>query len=148
MAEFPVIVSFVNVNVPYLGKAKVFYGKPWGLAASADWSAAGEPNGINLGAAFGRSVCTAGDVNGDGFADLLVGSPKYGNSEWGKAYLYYGSGNTPNESVVYTSFGPEIYAQFGSAVAVGDYDQDGWADIVATSPLAAIRHQSATNTSC
>ncbi len=42
---------------------------------------------------FGRSVSSAGDVNGDGFSDVVVGQPSYGNgeAEEGAAYLFYGS---------------------------------------------------------
>ena len=39
---------------------------------------------------FGYSVATAGDVNGDGYADVIVGAYGY-NSYQGRAYLYLGS---------------------------------------------------------
>ncbi len=36
---------------------------------------------------------TAGDVDGDGFADLVVGSPRFGDDKlYGRAYLYRGNG--------------------------------------------------------
>ncbi len=42
---------------------------------------------------FGNSVSTAGDVNGDGYSDVIVGAPYYDNGEdnEGRAYVYYGS---------------------------------------------------------
>jgi hypothetical protein len=47
------------------------------------------------GSHFGASVGTAGDVNGDGYADVIVGAPNYNNptSSEGMAFLYYGNGS-------------------------------------------------------
>lgn len=55
-------------------------------------------NGVDLGDRSGLSVSRAGDVNADGFDDLLIGAPASdgdGNSQIGagEAYLVYGSGN-------------------------------------------------------
>ncbi len=48
--------------------------------------------GMAVGDRAGHSVSAAGDVNGDGFADLLVGAPgnDTGAPDGGMAYLYYG----------------------------------------------------------
>ncbi len=42
---------------------------------------------------FGDSVATGGDVNGDGYADVIVGAPNYDNGETdeGRAFVYYGN---------------------------------------------------------
>ena len=42
---------------------------------------------------FGVSVGTAGDVNGDGYGDVIVGAPRYDNGETneGRAFVYHGS---------------------------------------------------------
>ena len=46
-----------------------------------------------VGAALGWSVCTAGDTNQDGFADVIVGAPLDENGQFdeGRAYVYLGS---------------------------------------------------------
>ena len=43
-------------------------------------------NGL-AGSAFGKLVSYAGDVNGDGYDDIIVGAPKY-NASTGRAYIF------------------------------------------------------------
>ena len=50
------------------------------LAQRARWTVEGN----QAGARFGASVATAGDVNGDGYADVIVGAPCYDNGECGR----------------------------------------------------------------
>ena len=58
-------------------------------------------NGIDAGDESGRSVSSAGDVNGDGYDDLIIGAPSAdpnGNSDAGETYVIYG-GATGTESL-------------------------------------------------
>ena len=72
------------------GRAFVFHGSSTGLPATANWTA--EDNQAS--AWFGGSVASAGDVNGDGFDDVIVGARFFDNPEVdeGRAYMYYGGG--------------------------------------------------------
>jgi hypothetical protein len=74
------------------GRAYVYLGSAAGLNPSADWTAEGNQNG----AYFGWSTGSAGDVNGDGYADVIVGCQLYshGQTDEGRAYLYYGNGRS------------------------------------------------------
>ncbi len=111
------------------GKAFVYYGSASGLSASPDWTY--ESNQAN--AKLGNSVATAGDVNGDGYDDIVVGSVHYDNGEdnEGKAFVYYGSDSGLSVSPDWTYESNQVNAQFGIAVSTaGDTNADGYDDVL------------------
>ena len=88
-------------------------------------------------ARFGTSVSGAGDVNSDGYDDIIVGAPSYNNGSVseGIAVVFLGSasgvqGSTPAtaHSVIESN---QVGANFGVSVSgVGDVNSDGYDDIV------------------
>lgn len=90
----------------------------------------------------GEAIASAGDVNGDGFDDILIGAPRRGSagSPRGTAYLLYGgnlSGTIPLSSADVTFPGEADGDQAGYALAGdGDVNADGKADIVIGAPYA------------
>jgi hypothetical protein len=111
------------------GRAYVYHGSPSGLSASPDWTA--ESNQAN--ASFGYSVSTAGDVNGDGYSDVIVGAPYYDNGESneGRVYVYHGSSGGLSTSPSWTAESDQANALFGYSVSqAGDVNGDGYSDVI------------------
>ncbi|MFQ6092808.1 MAG: FG-GAP-like repeat-containing protein, partial [bacterium] len=93
--------------------------------------------GQNEGDTSGYAASGAGDVNGDGYADILIGAPMSdrGGKDAGQVYLIFGKPNgwvmNMNLAFADVSFvGEGIGDGLGSAVFGADYNQDGYADIL------------------
>ncbi|MFA6028196.1 MAG: integrin alpha [Patescibacteria group bacterium] len=81
----------------------------------------------------GYAVSSAGDVDNDGYDDILIGAPYRGATDTGSAYLIWGSGSPSSvnlsTAVEFTGVGNNSYA--GNAVAsAGDVDNNGYDDIL------------------
>ncbi|HAY32868.1 MAG TPA: FG-GAP-like repeat-containing protein [Ignavibacteria bacterium] len=87
--------------------------------------------GISSGDRFGYSVSDAGDVNGDGFDDVIVGAYGYNAGTFqGRAYIYYG-GSSMNSTVDVTLTGGSANNYFGESVSgAGDFNNDGYDDVI------------------
>ena len=111
------------------GRAYVYHGSATGLSATAAWTA--ESNQAT--AYFGWSVGTAGDANGDGYSDVIVGAYGYdnGQTEEGRAYVYHGSATGLSASAAWTAESNQASANFGFSVgAAGDVNGDGYSDVI------------------
>ncbi|MFO8050576.1 MAG: FG-GAP-like repeat-containing protein [Thermoplasmatota archaeon] len=78
-----------------------------------------------------------GDVNGDGYDDILIGRPYY---SYGYAYLYYGGPDWDSKSTVSSNswdarfYSSSSYYYFGQSVGLGDLDGDGYDDVFVSAP--------------
>lgn len=111
-----------------IGKAFVFLGGLGGPGDSPGWRSRGDARAISV---FGGSVASAGDVNGDGYDDILVGASGI-HVFAGKAYLYLGGVSGPSSIPDWTSSGDAVVdANFGASVAsAGDVNGDGFSDVI------------------
>ncbi|MGH9870683.1 MAG: thrombospondin type 3 repeat-containing protein [Candidatus Polarisedimenticolia bacterium] len=115
------------------GRVHVFLGSGSGLSATPVIVL----QGGQAGAAFGSVVAGAGDVNDDGFDDLLVGAPFYdgGQTDEGRAYLFLGSAAGVSAVPVWTMEADQVGALAGASVAgAGNMNGDARADIVVSAP--------------
>ncbi|MEE2812073.1 MAG: hypothetical protein VX320_02530 [Candidatus Thermoplasmatota archaeon] len=127
------------------GYSDLIYGEP---GASNDTGAVhvhyGSVNGYNTvpdltlvgshsGARFGATLAPAGDVNGDGYGDIVVGAPSENNQSGtptGAVHLFTGFPSGISSSSSWTYYGDTNGGLFGARVeAAGDVDQDGYADL-------------------
>ena len=128
--------SDVIVGAPYfdgsqanVGLARVYHGSANGLATDPAWARDSD----QADASFGYSVSTAGDVNGDGYSDVIVGAYRYssGQTSEGRAFVYLGSASGLGSGPAWTAESDQLIAEFGVSVSTaGDVNGDGYSDVI------------------
>ena len=97
-------------------------------------------DGTGMGGELGTSVASAGDLNGDGHEDFIVGDPgnRTNGLSSGAAYVYYGGpylDGVPELAI----FGQDDDGMFGYIVAgAGDLNGDGYDDLMISAPSSNV----------
>ena len=119
--------SFNDAGGSNAGRAYIYYG-----ANSPDNTADVILTGAAASDQFGNSVSSSGDLNGDGFSDVIVGAylNDAGGTDAGRAYIFFG-GSSPDNSADVMLTGATTNDQFGISVsAAGDVNGDGYSDVI------------------
>jgi FG-GAP repeat len=128
-------------NAGGAGAVSVLPGSAGGLTATGGQLFTQVGGTVEGGDQFGAALA-AGDFNGDEFADLAAGAPSEtvgGAVDAGAVSMLLGSvgGLTVSGGRLFTQVGgtPERFDVFGFALAAGDFNHDGFADLAASAPL-------------
>ena len=133
------------------GETYVIFGKASGIASRIEASSLDGTNGFTLAGIdeddfSGNSVSGAGDINGDGFADLIVGAinadggPDNARPGAGESYVIFGKGSAFDPVITLSSLdGTDGFALAGiddsdsagiSVSGAGDVNGDGYDDLI------------------
>jgi len=117
----------IAVGASGASKAYVFFGSASGPSASPDWVYAG-PSGSQLGSA----VSAVGDIDGDGYDDLLVGAESWdgGGGVTGAALIFFGSATGPAATPGWLYSSPLTGSNTGTTVRGADVNGDGLPDAI------------------
>ena len=126
------------------------FGRASGFAAAMDLSSLDGNNGFQLNGlgSASKSISSAGDINGDGFDDIIVGAynADLNGTESGSSYVVFGKASGFSAAMDLTTLdghngfrvdGFEPYDHFGMSVSsAGDVNDDGFDDVIIGAPRA------------
>ncbi|PIS31107.1 MAG: hypothetical protein COT43_00340 [Candidatus Marinimicrobia bacterium CG08_land_8_20_14_0_20_45_22] len=111
------------------GRASIYLGSPSGPDSIADLVLYGE------GARYGFGYLVTGDLNADGYDDLIITAPDDWYASYGRVYIYLG-GDTLDDEPDWYYQSPDEFANYGSTILCGDMNNDGYDDWIVSTQYA------------
>ncbi len=121
---------------PTTGQTYVLFGNGSGFAPTIDLASLTAEQGVRLDGGFSiSSVSAAGDVNGDGFDDIMIGAPNigFGDNASGVSYVIFGGGIFQGPASGYVTGTTAMTSLSGSS----PMSRSSWAVLATTSSAAA-----------
>ncbi len=128
MATAPNYTGGAGINA---GAVFFWRGSSSGLTPGQPFAWKIEGGAVGHGAG-GISIARAGSGNGDPYGDVVIGFKSYKNPliDQGRVYAYLGSPTGPSTALPWTADGHQASALFGTSVAGGDVNGDGYGDLI------------------
>jgi hypothetical protein len=131
------------------GRIYVFHGSRAGLSPMPNWSRHSpleirDAYSSDRDGYFGAAVASAGDVNRDGYTDILVGAhfAEEDDADEGVAFLFFGSATGLQREPQWIGQVNQPFANFGIALdGGGDLNGDRYADVLVAAPYASNNQQ-------
>jgi hypothetical protein len=132
--------AYDTASVTNAGRAYVFHGSAAGIESVATTTLTGTTTNEYL----GYAVANAGDVDGDGYDDVIVGAYRYDTcsiTDAGRVYVHHGSASGVSVTPATTLEGTSASAFYGGTVAsAGDVNADGYGDRKHEPPIPEAYH--------
>lgn len=111
------------------GRAYIYFGSENGINDKPDWIVTGE----NPGDYFGEG-CALGDINADGYDDVVIGAPGYDNMR-GRTYIFLSGSDMDDKADIILEGESGTAGAFGREVYIGRIDEDQCADLMINAML-------------
>ncbi|HDP67393.1 MAG TPA: T9SS type A sorting domain-containing protein [Candidatus Marinimicrobia bacterium] len=120
-----IVIGAANDDYDAHGRVYIYFGGP-DINAEYDILLEGEDHFDN----FGASIANVGDINRDGFDDVLIGAPQIHTENPGKAYLVYGGNEISLTGATVFTGDSSLHSYYGRVVAgLGDVNGDDYPDV-------------------